>query len=236
MAGPPQSFAPPTPMVPESCDLRDLPSIMLDRSIATSNLGMLSTGDEFKAAILLYEAAYDQQPAGSLPREDQALAFLSRAASKWSKVRSMALRGWIECSDGRLYHPVTAEKVLVVWISRLRQRLRSKAGGAKKNGREISDGDILQDQITDALTCLERVAPGNREVIKWRAQVPKGSATGTATGTTSGAAEALPTAPLQAVPDECQGEAEGKGKEEGKSPSQDETNVIKLGTTRGAAA
>lgn len=168
----------PPPLVPADCDLRDLPAIMLQRSIFTSELAMMSTDAEFKAAILLYGAAYEQVPAGSLPKADKALAFLSRAQAEWSKVKDMALRGWHECSDGRLYHPITAEKVLVAWIGRLKQRQAAKKGGAAKNNTGAFDPLPLQQQIGEAMLCLARVAPDSRELEKWRKQAgsqPRGA-------------------------------------------------------------
>lgn len=156
----------PPPLVPPDCDLRDLPSIMLQRSIVNSELAMMSNGEEFKAAILLYEASYNQQPSGSLPAADRALAILSRAGPKWRKVKPMALRGWTVHSDGRLYHPITAEKVLIAWIARLLHRQKSSKGGAAKNKSTHDDGP-LQVQINIALDCLKRVAPDCRELEKW---------------------------------------------------------------------
>lgn len=179
----------PAPFVPADCDLRDLPAFMLARGIATSTLAMESTGDEFKAAIILYEATYDQVPAGSLPKEDRALAFLSRAGTKWNKVKGVALRGWIECNDGRLYHRITAEKVLIAWISRLKQRLAAKKGGAAKNKTGGFDPRPIWAQINVALDCLERVAPDCRELSKWRRESATGSANGSATGSAGGSAD-----------------------------------------------
>jgi hypothetical protein len=172
MADDAKGTALPPPLIPAHCELRDLPSIMLHRSIVTSHLAMMSTGDEFKAAIILYEAAYDQTPAGSLPKDERALAFLSRAATNWPKVRDMALRGWTECSDHRLYHPLTAEKVLIAWIGRLKQRIAAKAGGAKKNNTGGFDAGPLLRQIDEALACLARVAPESKELERWRRHRP----------------------------------------------------------------
>ncbi|QHJ01642.1 hypothetical protein GT347_20180 [Xylophilus rhododendri] len=36
----------------------------------------------------------------------------------WKDVRSGALRGWVLCSDGRLYHPVVSEKALIAWAKK----------------------------------------------------------------------------------------------------------------------
>jgi hypothetical protein len=69
-----------------------------------------SDGDEFKAAIALWLKSWWQVPAASLPDDDAVLAVLSGTGDEWQFYKKMALHGWIKCSDGRLYHPVVAEK------------------------------------------------------------------------------------------------------------------------------
>jgi hypothetical protein len=54
-------------------------------------------------------ASWHQIPASSLPANDRALASLSQSYAKWARIKKEALAGWVECSDGRLYHPVFSE-------------------------------------------------------------------------------------------------------------------------------
>ncbi|WP_331315741.1 DUF1376 domain-containing protein [Methylobacterium mesophilicum] len=77
-----------------------------------SELWALSTGDEFKGAVALWCHAWRQRPAGSLPDDDRLLAAFSGAGPRWKKVRTMALRGFVLCADGRYYHRVLCEDVL----------------------------------------------------------------------------------------------------------------------------
>ncbi|WP_413194545.1 DUF1376 domain-containing protein [Pararobbsia alpina] len=75
----------------------------------------LSTGDEFKTAFRLWAKSWLQVPAASLPDDDRLLAHLaglSENMPKWKRVRDVALRGFVKCTDGRLYHPVIAEKAI----------------------------------------------------------------------------------------------------------------------------
>ncbi len=135
------------PLTPADCDLRGLPFLPLDVvRLLDSDLFALSTGDEFKAAVALWCRSWNQVPAASLPDEDRILAHLSGAGARWKKVRAMALRGWIKCGDGRLYHPVVAEKAREAWELRLRQRERSARGNAKRWG---SHGDGGGDPTGD---------------------------------------------------------------------------------------
>lgn len=109
----------PDPLTPPDCDLRGLPFMPLDVvRLTDSDLFALSTGDEFKAALTLWCKSWLQVPAASLPTDDRILAHLSGAGSKWRKVKAIALRGFIQCDDGRLYHPVIAEKANDAWERR----------------------------------------------------------------------------------------------------------------------
>lgn len=116
----------PLPLTPPDCDLRGLPFMPLDVvRILDSDLFALSTGEEFKAALALWAKAWLQVPAASLPDDDRVLAHLSGAGSRWKKIRDMALKGWVKCADGRLYHPVVAEKAADAWKHRQAQRDRA---------------------------------------------------------------------------------------------------------------
>jgi hypothetical protein len=114
------------PLTPPECDLRGLPFMPLDTvRLGDSDLVALSTGEEFKAAVILWCKAWVQVPAASLPDDDRVLAHLTGLGPRWKKVREMALHGWVKCSDGRLYHPVIAEKALEAWKHRQSQRDRA---------------------------------------------------------------------------------------------------------------
>ena len=106
------------PMVPADCDLRGMPFMPLQvQRLLDSDLFALSTGDEFKAAVALWCKSWGQVPAGSLPNDERVLAHLA-AAKNWKRVREMALRNWILCTDGRLYHALVAQNVLEAWARR----------------------------------------------------------------------------------------------------------------------
>jgi hypothetical protein len=104
-----------------------------------SDLTVLASGDAFRAAVLLWCASWHQVPAASLPTDDRLLASLAgygRDMKGWSQVREDALRGFVECSDGRLYHPVVAEKALEACEYRKAQKERTrKATDARRSGK-----------------------------------------------------------------------------------------------------
>jgi len=126
----------PAPLTDLTVDVIGLPGFILSADrLLSSELVALSTGDEFKAATLLWCRAWQQKPAASLPDDDRVLASfagLGNNLPKWRKVRDMAMRGFIKCSDGRLYHPVLAEDAKRAWKARQQKR----AAADKRWGNE----------------------------------------------------------------------------------------------------
>ena len=135
------------PLVPVDVDLRDFAFMPLDVvRLRDSGLAAKATGEEFRAAVLLWCASWHQVPAASLPNDDAELANLcgyGRALREWKKVREGALRGWALCDDGRLYHPTVAEKAREAWESKLAQRARTEAA---RKAREAARQRMSQDQ------------------------------------------------------------------------------------------
>lgn len=128
----------PAPLTPEDCNLRGFPWMALDTvRLMDSDLFLLATGDEFKAALALWCKSWSQVPAASLPNDERLLGALS-GAKNWKKVRDMAMRGWVLCSDNRWYHPVVAEKALEALPAR-KAHTEHKAAAAERKERERVD-------------------------------------------------------------------------------------------------
>lgn len=132
----------PAPMVPVDVDLKGFSGFMLDvNRLLASELVALGTPEECWAAVMLWCRAWQQSPAGSLPDDDRVLAAFSGAGARWKKVRQMALRGFVKCSDGRLYHPVLCEEVMEAWKKRQgyradQERLKKWRAERKGNGKQ----------------------------------------------------------------------------------------------------
>lgn len=145
--------SPPTPLTPSDCDLRDFPFMPLDVvRLRDSDISAIATGDEFRCAVLLWCASWHQVPAASIPDDDIVLAQLAgfgRVVREWKKVRDGALRGWIKCTDGRLYHPVVAEKANEAWEGRMAYRQRKEAERLRK-AEERAKKKAASDQQTGA--------------------------------------------------------------------------------------
>ena len=117
--------------------LKDFAYMPLDVvRLRDADVTCIATGDEFRAAVLLWCASWHQQPAASLPNDDRVLSNMAgfgRDVESWKRVKDMALRGFVECSDGRLYHPVIAEKAIESWNKKKAQRDRTAAATAARN-------------------------------------------------------------------------------------------------------
>lgn len=114
-----------------------------------SDISAIANGDEFRCAVLLWCASWHQVPAASIPDDDVILAQLAgfgRVVKEWKKVRDGALRGWIKCSDGRLYHPVVAEKAGEAWESRLAYRQRKEAERQRKADERAKKKAAMEQQ------------------------------------------------------------------------------------------
>lgn len=106
----------PDPPIGPEINVRHIPDMPLAVArLRTSDTAGLANGDEFRAAVLLWAAAWHQVPAGSVPQGDALLAHLAgfgRDVDAWLKVADNALRGFVLCSDGRYYHAVIIEKAI----------------------------------------------------------------------------------------------------------------------------
>ena len=176
------------PLTPPDCDLRGLPFMPLDTArLLDSDLFALSTGDEFKAAVALWCKAWQQVPAGSLPNDDRILAHLSGAGARWTKMRAAALRGFVLCDDGRLYHPVIADKAIEAWQHRTAQRDR-----ANKRWR-ATRGNAAASPAAHATASPDAHATAHATAMQ-------GTGTGTGTGTTVPTVASLPAEPTGGLP------------------------------------
>jgi hypothetical protein len=124
------------PLVPADVDIPRLPwvPVYADR-LWESTFFAVASDAEFKAAFCLWLKSWTQKPPGSLPTDDRILCRLAELGGnlgKWKKVKRMALRHWIECDDGRLYHPVVAELVIQAANKLNAQKERTSAATANR--------------------------------------------------------------------------------------------------------
>lgn len=158
-----------SPLTPPDLDLRDFPYLPLDIArLFGSQFHAIASDAEWRAGMILWLKSYHQVPAASLPDDDVALARLAefgRDVRGWKKVRDVALRGWVLCDDGRLYHPVVAEKALVALLGMLGKRRFSDIGNAKR-WKVAFDSTEIDNRIATAAGLLSNFNPKSSALNK----------------------------------------------------------------------
>jgi hypothetical protein len=140
----------PPPPVPADADLTDFKFMPLEVARLRRSKAWLICKRRPELAFFmlnLWTASWHERPAGSLEDDDDVLADAAMCSpERWPKVRADVLRGWVKASDGRLYHPVVAEKVMDSWhgkaVARGRKecdRIRKENHRRKEKGLEPLD-------------------------------------------------------------------------------------------------
>jgi len=150
------------PLTPAGSDLRNFPYMPIYRTrLFGSEFHARATDSEWRAGVTLWLKSWDQTPCGSLPKDDVLLcrlAELGRDMDSWQSVKAIALDGWIECSDGRLYHPVVSEAANnALSEKRTQQKRTEKARIAKANHVTESVTESVTDLVTESVTGSNRI-------------------------------------------------------------------------------
>jgi len=140
----------PAPPVPADCDLRSFPDFPLSiQDLRNSGMQVEVEPAAGWFAINLWCASFHQVPASSLPDDDAILAYLAglgRDVRTWRKMRKAgALRGWVKCSDNRLYNPKVSEKAIKAWNLK-----RNRARGAELTNAMLNNGSGERPAIRSA--------------------------------------------------------------------------------------
>lgn len=166
----------PEPLTPADCDLRgyDFMPFYGVRYFRSSSYMQAAARNPRAglAAMKLWWEAWSQVPCGSLPDDDIELGMLADFGTDkrgWAKSKEIALRGFVKCSDGRLYHKELCEIALDKFDLRLKSdekresdRERLKAWRAKqKNGG--NQPNIETKHETDIETRDETVSETTNE-------------------------------------------------------------------------
>lgn len=197
------------PLTPPDSDLQDFPFMPLHVArLRDSDLAAEEKPEACWYAVLLWAAAWHQLPAGSLPDNDAVLTKLiglGRDIRTFRKHRDGALRGFIKCDDGRLYHPIVAEQVIAAWESKLQQRWRTECARIKKINQR--SGCALQMPTYEEFIAPgyegPKAPPGPSPVPEDNGSCPAGQTlqeTGTGTGTGISKKEAIASSVAEATP------------------------------------
>lgn len=189
------------PLTPSDCDLQDFPFMPLHVArLRDSDLANEEAPEACWYAVLLWAVSWHQLPAGSLPDSDELLTRLiglGRDVRTFRKHKAAAMRGFVKCDDGRLYHPVVAEQVVEAWERKRQQRWRSELARIKKANQR--NGTTLPSPTYEqfiAGVSPDPIDPGPDGVPGDTIERPPGQTlqeteTGTGTGTGTARKEAI---------------------------------------------
>nr|WP_317892395.1 hypothetical protein [uncultured Sphingomonas sp.] len=194
----------PAPLSPPDCDLRDFRQMFLDVGRlfgSTFNAKASRNPLAWMLGHKLWYRSWHQLPAGSLPDDDDELCYLAELGfdrATWDSARALAMHGWIKCSDGRLYHPVIAEKAAEAWRGKLQQRHRTFCAAIRKHNERHKDQRKLETPsfeewdaagrpgaVTRDDECLSRVTAGSLSRDDHAKNTSKGKGKGKGEGDSS---------------------------------------------------
>lgn len=231
------------PLTPPDCDLRDFQFMPVDIvRLFSSEFHARANDAEWRAGVTLWLKSFHQVPAASLPDDDVQLcrlAELGRDQKTWRKLRDGALHGWVRADDGRMYHPVVAEKANEAWERKKFQRERSRRASEarwSRTGREDepacgspSKARAKAPAIDHAdLEDIDRQSSAHASSILGRHQ-----GTGIGTGRSSVSSETVSDGPSKADLDTIWALAPAKGRE--RSSRKDLERSVKAAVKRGHA-
>jgi len=142
------------PFTPADCDLRGMPYMPLHGDRLFGSATWIGANAEAKvAALRLWWRSFAHEvPAASLPDDDVLLADYAGygvGIKAWRKVRPQAMRGWVKCADGRLYHRTVAEVALEAWDQR--KRNREKQEKWRQKNRSVTPPVTVTQGVTERL-------------------------------------------------------------------------------------
>lgn len=151
--------APRMPLVPPEVDLRDFDFMPLDVSRLLKSDTWIAAADDPKvghALICLWSESWHQVPAASVPDNDKVLARLAMCDAKtWTRIKAKVLSGWVQCSDGRYYHEVVAEKALESFAKKRTNKKRGYAGAIARWGPKQSLSDTTSNAPTNGASITQ---------------------------------------------------------------------------------
>ncbi|ABY40519.1 hypothetical protein 2.27 [Burkholderia phage Bups phi1] len=164
----------PNPLTPADCDLRNFREMPIDvPRLLGSDLVHDESPEACWSAMLLWCVSWHEVPAGSMPDNDE---WLAKRAGYWHKgkldptwhdVRAGALHGWIKCTDGRLYHPVLAEKVNAAWFSKHRHAHDKLGERIRKRNKARAERGLAPLEVPELDAWIDMGGRWNANFFRW---------------------------------------------------------------------
>ncbi|HDR9285166.1 TPA: hypothetical protein QDB46_000220 [Burkholderia multivorans] len=141
--------------------------------IERSDTWALTPADLRPWLLMLWSTAWQQEPCGSLPANDELIAArIGMKTSVFVKNRDKLMRGWWLAEDGRLYHNTIVTRVLEMLAARDKERNR------KAEWRDRKKAEKQSEQVPD-------MSHGTTSGQTWESHGSDDTGTGTGTGTGS---------------------------------------------------
>ena len=144
------------PLTPPECDLTDFRFMPLEIARLRKSKGWLMAKRDPALGFYmlnLWMASWHEVPAASLEDDDDVLADVAGCdMKKWQSVKEKVMRGWVKCSDGRLYHPVVAEKALESYERKKAMRQRTEAARAARMSSRQKQSPATSGDVTVSVT------------------------------------------------------------------------------------
>lgn len=107
---------------------------------------LAKTGAIRGALLLLWSEAWQQTPCGTLPNDDELIALLiDMPTATFAKNRKVLMRGWVEASDGRLYHETITKRVLSMLAKRANDAERSATRRARAAEKQKTPPELTRE-------------------------------------------------------------------------------------------
>lgn len=229
------------PLTPPDCDLRDFQFMPVDIvRLFSSEFHARANDAEWRAGVTLWLKSFHQVPAASLPDDDVQLcrlAELGRDLKTWRKLRDGALHGWVRADDGRMYHPVVAEKANEAWDRKKFQRERSRRASEARWSRTDRDAEPAGSSTSRSRTKAPVIDDAGVEDTAVQSSADASSmlgryqGTGIGTGKSSVSDETVSDGPSKADLDAIWALAPAKGRE--RSSRKDLERAVKAAVKRG---
>lgn len=133
----------PEPLTPADCDLTNFEYMpLLCARLRKSRAWLICKRRPELAFYMvnLWTASWHEVPAASLEDDDDVLADRAMCPpDKWTKVRVDVLRGFVKCSDGRLYHTIVAERAVEAWAQKQSHAWEKEADRIRKENKRRSE-------------------------------------------------------------------------------------------------
>jgi hypothetical protein len=149
--------------VPADCSMTGLPymPLYLDRLQRSKSWARARRNPALAFYMInLWAAAWRGTPAGSLEDDDDILCTAAMCDPlQWNAVRADLMRGWLRCSDGRVYNPTICDVAAGVWETRVEMRAslaRARQAKAAKRERVAAQGNLPLRPVVVASTKAPR--------------------------------------------------------------------------------